>query len=71
MAQFLLVDDRDGSVIAELASPEQAVRLLRRFDATPQGRHPISVVRLEQQGGELSEISSVVAVRTLPWPGQR
>ena len=66
VAQYLLVDDRDGSVIAELASPEQAARLLSRME--PQGGPPISVVRVERHSGDLTDISSIVAMRPLPPP---
>jgi hypothetical protein len=71
MAQYVLVDDRDGSVIAELASPEQAARLLRRLEAMPQGAPPMRLVRLNRRRRELSEVSSVVAIRPLRWPENR
>jgi hypothetical protein len=68
MAQYVLVDDRDGSVIAELASPEQAARLLRRLEAMPQGAPPMSLMRLNRRRRKLSDVSSIVAMRPLPWP---
>ena len=71
MARYLLVDDRDGSVMAELASPEQASRLLRRLEAMPQGAPPTSIVRFDRQRRKLSDVSSIVAMRPLSWPHNR
>jgi hypothetical protein len=71
MAQYVLVDDRDGRVIAELASLEQAARLLRRLEAMPQGAPPMRLVRLNRRRRELSEVSSIVAIRPLQWPENR
>jgi hypothetical protein len=68
MAAYLLVDDRDGGVIAELAGAEQAARLLSRLDSTPEGAPRVSVVRLERRSGQLSDVSSVVAMRPLSPP---
>ena len=68
MAEYLLVDDRDGSVIAKLAGPEQAARLLRRLDVGPPGPPPVSVVRLDRTSGQFSEVSSVLAMRPLTPP---
>jgi hypothetical protein len=65
MARYLLVDDRDGSVIAELASPEQAAGLLRRLEAMPQGAPPMRIVRLDRRRRTFSDVSSIVAMRPL------
>ena len=65
MARYLLVDDRDGRVLAELASPQQAVRLLSRLKDTPQGGPPVRVVRLDHQQGSLTEVTSMVSMRPL------
>jgi hypothetical protein len=67
MVRYLLVDDRDGGVIAELASGNQALRLLARLERTPDGGGaPISVVRIDSGGGGLGDASSMVAMRPLP-----
>ena len=66
MAEYLLVDDRDGSVIAPLAGAEQAARILSRLDVTIQSAPPVSVVRVDRTSG----ISSVVAMRPLSPPVQ-
>jgi hypothetical protein len=60
MAQYLLVDDREGQVVAELASAEQAARLLSRIQSSAQGNPPLSVVRVDR--------SSVVELRPLSPP---
>jgi hypothetical protein len=66
VARYLLVDDRDGKVLAGLASAEQAVRLLSRLERTPQGDPPVSVVRLDHQQGDLTDVTSLVSMRPLP-----
>ena len=68
MAEYLLVDDRDGSVIAELAGAEQAARLLSRLDVTHHGAPPVSIVRLDRRSGQAGDVSSVVAMRPLSPP---
>jgi hypothetical protein len=68
MAQYLIVDDRDGRVIAELGSAEQAARLLSRMRPTIEGAPPLSVVRIDRHSGDFSEVSSVVAMRPLSPP---
>jgi hypothetical protein len=66
VARYVLVDDRDGRVLAELASAEQAVRMFGRFARSPGGDAQVSVVRLDHQQGGLSEVTSVVSMRPLP-----
>jgi hypothetical protein len=68
MAEYLLVDERDGGVIAKLAGPEQAQRLLSRLGVQPQGPPQVSVVRLDRTSGQFSEVSSLVAMRPLTPP---
>jgi hypothetical protein len=74
MVRYLLVDDSDGSVLAEFASAEQAVRLLGRLARSPHEGPSVSVVRLHHQQGDLTDVSSMVSVRPLPplmeTPGQ-
>ena len=69
--QYVLVDDRDGSVIAELPSLEQAARLLKRVEGVSKEGPPISVARLDRRRGALTDVSSSVAIRPLPWPSDR
>jgi hypothetical protein len=66
MARYLLVDDRDGRVLAELASAQQAVLLLGLLERNPQRTPKISMVRLDHQRGNLTDITSMVSVRPLP-----
>jgi len=69
--QYVLVDDRDGTVIAELPSLEQAARLLRQLEALSEEGPPISVARLDRRRGALTDVSSSVAMRPLPWSSDR
>jgi hypothetical protein len=64
--RYLLVDDRDGRVLAELASAEQAVRLLGRFARMPHASSTVSLVQLDDHQGSLTGISSTVSMRPLP-----
>jgi hypothetical protein len=65
MVHYLLVDDRDGSVLAEIASARQALQLLSRLGGDPHEAPPISVVRLQHEQGDLSDVSSIVSARPL------
>ena len=65
MVRYLLVDDRDGRVLAELASPMQAMRVLAGHARDWDGDPPVSLVRLEHQRGDLSDITSMVSIRRL------
>jgi hypothetical protein len=71
MVRYLLVDDTDGRVLAELASPVQAARLLARQVRNPDRAPPVSLVRLDHQQGSLSDITSMVSIRLLPSPVTR
>jgi hypothetical protein len=67
MAIYLLVDDRNGRVLAELDGPEEAAQLLSQLEPSPDGDPPVSVVRIDDQDvGGLIGASSVVSMRTLP-----
>ena len=58
---FLIVDDTDGRVLAELWSAAEALKVLAELDPS----EPISLVRLESGGGSLVHQDSVVSVRPL------
>jgi hypothetical protein len=66
LTRYLLVDDRDGTVLAELASAGQAARLLCRLERGPHGIPPVSVVRLAHEQGSLTDVTSIVSMRPLP-----
>jgi hypothetical protein len=67
MSEYLLVDDRDGSVIAELTNAQQAARLLNRLYVMPE-TPPFSVMQIDRESGQMSDVSSVVAMRPLSPP---
>ena len=71
MVRYLLIDDRDGSVLAELASPLQAARVLARQARDWHGDPPVSLVRVAHEQGSLSGVTSMVSVRPLPPPTTR
>jgi hypothetical protein len=66
MVRYLLVDNRDGRVLTELASAEQAVRLLGRVIRDPHGDPAVRLMRLDHQQGSLAETTSMVSIRPLP-----
>jgi hypothetical protein len=66
VVRYLLVDDRDGRVLAELASAQQAARVLLRLARDLHGDHPVSVVRLDHQQSGLTDVTSTVSMRPLP-----
>ena len=65
MIRYLVVDDRDGRVIADAASLVQAANLRRHLMLTSQGNPPISLIRLNHEEDGLSAVSSMVAMRPL------
>jgi hypothetical protein len=76
MPRYLLVDDTDGKVLAELTSPELAMRVLARLEPSPGEDPHVSLVRLDHQQGDLVGVSSRMAMRPLgdpdgtgAWPG--
>jgi hypothetical protein len=66
VARYLLVDDRDGRVLAEFADALQAAGVLVRRAGSPHPDPPVSVVRLDHQQGALTDITSMVSIRPLP-----
>jgi hypothetical protein len=70
MPRYLLVDDTDGRVLAELASPELAMRVLARLAPSPGGDPHVSLVRLDHHQGDLIGVDSRVAMRPLAPPGE-
>ena len=66
MVRYLLLDDRDGRVLAQLAGPQQAARVLARLARSPDDGPRVSVVRVDHQYGDLTEVTSLVSVRPLP-----
>jgi hypothetical protein len=68
VVRYLLVDDRDGRVLAELAGPHQAARVLARHARNLHADPAVSLVRLDHQQGSLTDITSMVTMRPLPPP---
>jgi hypothetical protein len=66
VVSYLLVDDRDGRVLAELDGARQVVQLLGRLAQSPGGDAHVSVVRLNRQQGSLTDVTSMVSMRPLP-----
>lgn len=65
MPRYLLVDDASGRVLAEIANPQQAMRLLAALDRSPHGDPNVSLVRLNNQQGDLLGVTSRIAMRPL------
>jgi hypothetical protein len=63
---LVLVDDRDGRVITELESPEEALRLLEAM-ATDHPKAPeyLCIVALEDRQGTILGTESSVRIRPL------
>ena len=59
--EYLVVDDTDGRVLAELSTAEEALQLLAELDP----RQGISVVKLDSYDGGFVHYDSRVAVRPL------
>jgi hypothetical protein len=59
--QYLVVDDTDGRILAELSSATEALQLLADLDPSQR----ISIVKLDSSGGTLVQHDSIVAVRPL------
>jgi hypothetical protein len=57
MLRYRLVDDRDGTVLADLASAERALLLFGRFARDPQRRVRICVVRVDREPGGVAAAS--------------
>jgi hypothetical protein len=61
VVRYLLVDDRDGRVLAELTRAELSARSLARLARNP----AVSLVRLSHEGGDLTDVTSLVSMRPL------
>ena len=59
MVRYRLVDDRDGTVLAERASAEQTLRLFGSLMRDPHRRVRVSVVVLDQELGDMAEFDAV------------
>ena len=65
--RYLLVNDRDGRVLAELASVEQALRLLERIGRRrPALAAGVSLVRFSESQGSVVGTSTSASLRVLP-----
>ncbi len=66
VARYLLVDDRTGRILGELASARQAAGLLARMPSDGGAR--FSLVVLDSERGSLAQVKSLVTMRALPMP---
>ena len=66
MDGFLIVDDRDGRVIAEIADPVEAFRLLDELRLShPDLVDALCLVRFDMRRGTLTGSETTTRVRTL------
>jgi hypothetical protein len=66
MHGFLLVDDRDGSVVAEIPDPVEAFRILDELKrARPELAEAFCLVRFDQQQGSLIGTETTMRIRSL------
>jgi len=66
MEGFLLVDDRDGRVLLEIADPVKAFRVLDRLQQDePKLADAASLVRFDDRGGVLIGAETTTRVRSL------
>ena len=65
MVRYRIVDDRDGSVLAEHASPERALRSFGPLVCDPHIRARVSVVRLDHAAGGMTHVTSMRSARSL------
>jgi hypothetical protein len=68
MVRYRLVDDRDGTVLAERASAEQALRLFGPLMRDPHRRVRISVVVLDHELGGMAEVASIGSMQASRHP---
>jgi hypothetical protein len=59
MARLFLVRDRDGAILAEIHSPETALRMFERLPS-----RGLSLLRLDDNPGEIIGTTSLVSVRS-------
>ena len=65
---FLLVDDRDGRVLAEIADPAEAFRVLDELvQAHPERAGTLSLVRFDGREGSLVGTETTTRVRSLTY----
>ena len=63
---LLLVDDRDGRIVTELESQEQALHLLARLDSDhPRASEHLCIVEFQDSPGTIVGTQSSVTFRTL------
>ena len=69
---LLLVDDRDGRIVAEIATEEEAQRVLEAW-ATDDGTMPdhLCLVEVKSHHGALIGTDSSVKIRPMPRPFSR
>jgi hypothetical protein len=66
MDGFLLVDDRDGFMLAEVADPLQAFRLLDDLKAAhPELADALCLVRFDGRPGSIVATTTTTRIRTL------
>jgi hypothetical protein len=58
---YLVVDDTDGRILAEVSSVEEALRLLASLESSER----VSLIRLDSGGNSLAHADSWVAIRPL------
>ena len=64
---YLLVDDTDGRVLAELEGAEHALRLCEMISRrNPRLSETLCVVHLEECAGSLAGVSTAITLRVLP-----
>ena len=65
---FLLVDDRDGRVLAQIDDPVKAFRLLDEVRAErPELAEALCLVRFDGRQGSVIGTETTTRVRTLDW----
>jgi hypothetical protein len=69
MEGFLLVDDREGRVLAEIADPVEAFRVLDELEEDhPELAGALCLVRFDGHQGSLIGTERTTRVRPLTWP---
>ena len=67
LEMFLLVDDRDGRVVAELEDPQQALDLLEAHARDdPDAPDYLCIVVFQDHAGAMLGTESSVTIRSLP-----
>ena len=68
MVRYRIVDDRDGRVLAEHASAEQALRSFGRLVRDPHVRARVCVVWLDHELDDMARVTWMGSVRSLCTP---